>query len=206
MIWSNSPSYQIFFYIYGYFMLPKLPYISNHYFLSFQTGKEKGFAFFFQSFYKALCFFANRYTRDLPAAEDIVSEAFIRVWEKRERISSVGGLKSYLYTTVYHACLRWIERKRAIVNGKEAMEERTVLDNMIRAEVMNEILRSIEMLPTECRRIFTKLFLEGKTVKEIAEELSLSVSTVKTQKARALNFLRTKLSPMCLVVFISSGF
>jgi RNA polymerase sigma-70 factor (ECF subfamily) len=175
---------------------------------AFGNGEERGFDYFFKTYYKVLCFFANRYLLDLQAAEDIVSDAYIRVWEKRETIQSSQGLKNYLYKTVHNACIRWLEQKRAagarqltIEGGQEA--ERNVLDNMIRAEVMNEVYKTIDLLPTECRKIFTKLYLEGKTVKEIAEELSLSVSTVKTQKARALDLLRQKLSPLSLLAFLS---
>ena len=193
-------------------MLKKESYILNQHFLSFQYGEEKGFDFFFRAYYKPLCFFANKYTRDMPAAEDVVSEVFIKVWEKRETITSAEGLKSYLYKSVYHGCLRWKGRESRVGSLKSGVSEwsivnsefeRSYLDNMIRAEVMDEVYRAIELLPKECQKIFTKLFLEGKTVKEIAEELSLSVSTVKTQKARAINFLRSKLSTMSVVMFVT---
>lgn len=144
----------------------------------------------------------------MPAAEDVVSEVFMKVWERRESIESAAGLKSYLYRSVLNGCMRWKEnggrRKKVEVETKvEAKVEESYLENMIRAEVMQEVYNAIELLPKECKKIFTKIFIEGKSVKEIAEELKLSVSTVKTQKTRAINFLRSRLSPMSVVIIFT---
>jgi len=199
--------------------------LNNKYLASFRIGEEKGFEFFFRLHYQPLCFFANRYLQDMPAAEDVVSEVFIKVWEKRESIVSAAGLKSYLYKSVYNGCMRW---KQSTANSRRsavsieagarseqpaigslqlrADDERGYAENVIRTEVIRDVYNAIELLPKECKKIFTKIFIEGKTVKEIAEELSLSVSTVKTQKARALSFLRGRLSPMWAVIIFIVAF
>jgi RNA polymerase sigma-70 factor (ECF subfamily) len=74
--------------------------------------------------------------------------------------------------------------------------------DIIRAEFYGELYRAIHTLPPECRKIFTMLYIEGKTVRETAEELGLALSTVKTQKARGLAALKKKLRPYlyCLLM------
>ena len=76
--------------------------------------------------------------------------------------------------------------------------------DIIRAEFYGELYRAINTLPPECRKIFTMLYLEGKTVRETAEELGLALTTVKTQKVRGLAALKKKLRPYlyCLLVTI----
>lgn len=176
---------------------------------SFLGGEEDGFDYLFRRYNSTLCFFANQFVKNLPEAEDIVSDVFIKIWEGRESFGHVEDMQSYLYKSVRNACLRWREKRRAEAGNLKAaagspINEMSVEEGMIRTEVMRELHESIELLPTECKRIFTQLYLEGKTVKEIAEELKLSVSTVKTQKARALAFLRGKLSPLGLLMLLTA--
>lgn len=189
----------------------------NDYFLLFQEGDESGFDHYFHLYYKALVFYARRLLVSAADAEEVVSECFLKVWEKRAAIREEAGLKQYLYTAVYRGCLRRQEqlgrqalRQAPAPAGRQGdrepelaipSDDRNALDAMVRAEVMREVYQAIQELPAACRNIFTKLFLEGKTAQEIAAELNLSVSTINTQKARALAYLRNRLSPLGAVVF-----
>jgi len=64
---------------------------------------------------------------------------------------------------------------------------------MIHTEVLRELSQSIEFLPEQCRNIMQKL-MDGKTPKEVSAELDISVSTVNSQKARAISILKKTLS------------
>ena len=75
----------------------------------------------------------------------------------------------------------------AIEDGSES-----VLNAIIEEEVHREIIAAIEKLPQERRRI-VQLSMEGYSQEEIAEELQVSVNTVKTQKRKAYAFLRAEL-------------
>ncbi len=68
------------------------------------------------------------------------------------------------------------------------------LQEMIRAEVMEEIYRGIETLPAGCRKVFAMFYLEGKSLNSIAQELGISIHTVKNQKSKALATLRGKIN------------
>ncbi len=158
----------------------------------FQQKDERGFDFFFRLWYKPLCIFADRYTCQLDIAQDIVTDVFIRLWQRHAEFSHENALRSYLYQSVKNACLDYLKKtKKEEIQIIE--ETRTVLDNIIRAEVLSEISLTIGHLPGQCQIVFLKLYAEGKTTREVADELQLSISTVKTQKARALKFIRGKL-------------
>ncbi len=173
---------------------------------AFRDGEERGFDYFFRRYYRALCYFALRYVDDSFAAEDIVSQSFVNTWAKRSQIDSEEGLKSYLYKAVYHACLRWLEkdaRKReveAIAFPGEQVEKDT-LHHLIRAETLRQLQAAIDRLPPQCRKVFVKLYIEGKSVAEAAKELKLAISTVKNQKARGIRLLRSQL-PKILFTFV----
>lgn len=133
-------------------------------------------------------------------AEDIIENSFIKLWEKREQMESEAGLRGYLYKTVYHGCLRWLEREKKkgevyrVYKVDNVFEENGHIENMIRAETLRRVKEAMEELPSECRKVFMKLFVEGKSVVEAAAELKVAVSTVKNQKARGIKILRMRLT------------
>lgn len=173
---------------------------------AFRNGEESGFDFFFRTYYKALVFFARQYVKEMAVAEDLVEDAFINVWGKREKMETETGLKNYLYKSVFHGCLRWIERRQSTVHSLTALkslcetEEKDCSEGMIRAEMLRLLREGIEGLPEQCRKVFVKLFIEGKSVKEAAEELKVTISTVNNQKARGVKLLRERLRDGMLMV------
>lgn len=162
---------------------------------SFQRGLEEGFTFFFEKYYPSLCFFANRFVKNKDAAEDIVSEALMKVWEKREKLDNPVGLKNYCYTIVRHDCVHWLksrQRNNTTTPPEEQTlySEETVLHNIIRAEVVEQLHTAIQQLPPKSSQVFSKLYIEGKSVAETAKELQLTVSTIKSHKRTGLALLR----------------
>ena len=67
--------------------------------------------------------------------------------------------------------------------------------------MLGEIYRAIDELPSECGRVF-RLGLEGLSNQEIADTLSISVNTVKTQKQRAMAVLKKRFSTGMLLVLL----
>jgi RNA polymerase sigma-70 factor (family 1) len=171
----------------------------EYYVHAFQRGEEKGFNYFFNSLYPALLYYAFRILNDKPAAEDVVGESFIKIWERHSTFSHPKVIKSWLYTTVRNGCLNRLQQQQRsmaqqaqLARQQEGSFESYALHEIIRAEVIRELYENIESLPTACRQIFKMLYIQGKTVREIAEELKLSISTIKNQKARGLALLRKR--------------
>lgn len=190
-------------------MLRKPTYDSEEYSLAFQRGEEKGFDFFYRELYPSLCFFANRITKDIFEAEDIVSHAFIKIWQRHSQFNNAKNIRAYLYQIVRNDCLKFLNQKSRLVEVQNEIRYLSApeLNNnceadIIRAEFYGQLYKAIETLPTECRKIFKLLYIQGKTVKETSHELNLSVSTVKTQKARGLVVLRKKLITILLAFFL----
>ena len=57
------------------------------YLISFRNGEQEGFNYFFTIYYKSVYFFAVNYVKDSAAAEDIVENSFIKLWEKKNSIN-----------------------------------------------------------------------------------------------------------------------
>jgi RNA polymerase sigma-70 factor (ECF subfamily) len=177
--------------------------------LAFQQGKERGFDFFFLELFPSLCFFANRMLKDRCEAEDIASNAFIKIWNRHFRFDNAKNIRSYLYQIVRNDCLTFMQQKSRAAAMQKEIEYLTTVDlknnyetEIIRAEFYMQLYIAINRLPSECKKIFTMLYIHGKTVKEISKELNLSPSTIKTQKARGLSVLKKKIIPLSSIFFL----
>jgi len=167
--------------------------------IAFQNGEEQGFDYFFRKLYPSLCFFANRIVHDKCEAEEIASNAFIKIWNKQAQFSNVNNIRAYLYQIVRNDCLKSIQKKARVAQMHEDVKHLTMMEKadnfeteIIRAEFYGQLYEAINSLPGQCKEIMNMLYSEGKTVKEISEELNLSKSTVKTQKARGIIALKKK--------------
>ena len=163
---------------------------------SFQNGEEKGFSFFFREYHAALCFFSFKIIKDKAATEDIVSETYLKLWERHASFDNAGSIRSFLYTVVHNASIDWLrnQKKKMIYSGEVIYlnEGKTdnVLQKIIEAETYREILSSLKILPPKCREIFRMIYFEGKDYTQVARELKLSINTIRVQKARALAILK----------------
>lgn len=75
-------------------------------------------------------------------------------------------------------------------------------DGFFTEEIFRQLFMTIDSLPERCRQVFL-LYMEGKKNEEIAAVLCVSLETVKTQKKRAMSFLRKKLGPHHFALLLS---
>jgi RNA polymerase sigma-70 factor (ECF subfamily) len=160
--------------------------------------KEKHeFQSFFRSYYPSLRLFATNIIFDYSVAEDLVQEAFIRLWEKSEDFNNEYAVKSFLYTTVKNSCLNHLEhkkvkRKHIEITRQQSLDSTEITNLLIEEETHRLIYNAINELPPQCRNVLL-LSINGLKNNEIAEELSISANTVKTQKKIAYKQLKIKL-------------
>lgn len=164
-----------------------------------KSRQEAGFDQLFAMYYGPLCFFANHLIRNEPDSEDIVQGVFIKFWEKDHDFTDLQAVRSYLYVSVRNACFNYLESRQVRSKhheqmGKAAVEDTTVLQTLIHAEVLRQVMHEVDKLPEKCREVIRLTFIEGLTAKEIAERLSVTVSTVNNQKMRGINLLKDRLS------------
>ena len=172
---------------------------AEDYLLSFQRGEEKGFDHFFHQLYPALCYFAYSITHNREASEEIASEAFIRIWKRHDQFNNANVIKAYIYQIVKNDSLKYLQAESRVAALADQLalasdSEQSHFESIVRSEVFSELHHAISSLPHACRQIFEKLYIEGKSVNEAAEELQISPSTVRNQKVRGLEILRKKVA------------
>lgn len=128
-------------------------------------------------------------------SEDIVQDTFVYYWNNRDKIEINTSLKSYLYSSVRNGALNYI-KKQAIERKHnplivEFLDE-IQYSNHVEDELndIEKIKRAIEELPEQCRRVFLMSCLDGLKYKEIAEDLNISMNTVKTHISKAYRLIR----------------
>lgn len=139
-----------------------------------------------------------RFIDDMPCAEDIVEELFVHIFDTRQTFTSFHALRNYLYGSVYHRCIDNMRHNKAI--KLFAQETTSCRDAMIedeeaacfREEFYRRLFKIIDTMPSRQRAVFVAA-MDGKSNKEIAEELGISVDTVKTQKKRGMKTLREEM-------------
>lgn len=155
---------------------------------------ESGFETIFRQFFPGLCAYANRFTSDMDAAEEVVQTVFIHLWEKRTELNIQTSLKSYLFRAVHNRCLN-LKRNDAVrvrhhQLHQDSREQSEFFDPAIVSDVQQRMYEAIGKLPPQRARIFRMSRFEALSYREIAEKLGLSVKTVEAQMGKALKQLR----------------
>ena len=163
-------------------------------FRKMQEGDWCAFNSFFESYSERLYLYALGFVGN--RAEDIVQDTFIYLWVNRAKITHSGSLYAYLSRSVKNSCIdrklhAEVEqryRREMMVSGEEANED---------SEDFEELYRRLQIvmdnLPPKCKEIFILGCVEGLSYKDVAEQLGVSVNTVKTQVKVAYNKIRSEL-------------
>lgn len=176
-----------------------------------ETGDERCMKMMFDTYYQALCTYVMRYLISMEDAEDIVQTVFISLWNNKRGQEFSGSLRAYLFGAASKASLQFMrDRGKAYfvdieLHVDDFLEEMS-RDNEVELEKMKEYLyAAIEDLPANPKKVLTAIVFNNTPYKMVAEEMGISVNTVKTYYARALQALRKSLDgkTFCLLFLLS---
>jgi len=161
----------------------------------FAFDEKKAFNQMFESYYSALCVMAGVYTNDQTIAEDIVQQVFIGFWEKKCHHRINTSLIGYLRNSVKNSCLNYLQKEKLIEKKLEdlAFESKAdeVLDFLLIKEEQLLLEKAINELPVQCRKAFELVYFEELQYKAAAENMHVSINTVKSHLKNALRILKT---------------
>jgi RNA polymerase sigma-70 factor (ECF subfamily) len=140
--------------------------------------------------------FVKTIVRQNEASEEIVSDVFVRIWEKRKTLDHIQNFKLYLYVSARNQAVNYLRSKNhQYVMRVDALEPGLYLpaeDPLAvndRAEMFKRLQQAISELPTRCRMIFKLVKEDGLKQKEVAELMHLNPKTVENQLSIALKKL-----------------
>lgn len=147
----------------------------------------------FHLFYKPLLSFSHAFVRSHELSEEIVSDVFIRIWERRARLQEVENLKVYLYVSTRNTALKYLlsKQKQASIALDDLQVELESRHHdpeqlLLTAELMNRVAQAINDLPPRCKMVYKLIKEDGLRYKEVAEILNISIKTIDNQLAIAL--------------------
>ncbi|HBL32464.1 MAG TPA: RNA polymerase sigma-70 factor [Porphyromonadaceae bacterium] len=154
---------------------------------------KKEFSEYFHAYYRPLCLHALHYLGNTDESEDIVQETFANLWSKQPS-GGIQSVKAYLFGAVRNNCLAKIRDAKTTVPLEPGYidDSLTIEEEQERADMESRIWKMIDELPERRREIFLLAKRDGLRYKEIADLTGLSVKTVESHVARAMQQLRQK--------------
>ena len=144
------------------------------------------FHYLYESYFSKMVLFAESYVYDEEEAKDLVQDLFFYIWDHADSLLIKTSLKAYLFTSLRNRCLNALRDRKIVDSCNETVEMR--------------LQNALNTLPDKCREIILLKIVEGKKNKEIANQLGLAETTVKTQVQRAYRILREQLIPILLFI------
>ncbi|PYF72805.1 RNA polymerase sigma-70 factor [Pedobacter nutrimenti] len=157
----------------------------------------KAFEQLYYAMFGKLIKFCMYYTRHREAAEEIVSEIFVKCWNNRKSLEHITYPETYLFVAVKNQSLKYNKKYSSlqVVEIEDATDQRLVdvadpSAILERKELHHRLDQAIETLPMQARMVFRLIKENGLKYKEVADILGISPRTVQTQLFRAIDKLR----------------
>lgn len=155
----------------------------------------------FDAYYAELCEYSLRLVGSAEAAEDVVHDLFLHLWDSRGARDGVRLTKAYLYAAARNRALKYLRHRRVAAAWieraarEDAPAAESPADLYLRHELQDAVERAVAELPARCREIFLLRRRDHLSYEEITLHAGVSLGTVKSQMWRAVTMLRAKLAP-----------
>ncbi|QEC42914.1 RNA polymerase sigma-70 factor (ECF subfamily) [Pseudobacter ginsenosidimutans] len=175
-------------------------YVDKELFFRIAEGEEQAFTQFFIQWATPLTHYANKILRNDQAARDVMQEVFIKVWLYRDKLPQVEQPAAWLKKVVTNQCLLILDKnaaqdkRLAALRLAQPSQQEDPLPAIDFREIRQTLNKVIEQLPQQRRTIYRMNREEGKTTKEIADDLSLSHGYVRNALSAALDTIRQELN------------
>jgi RNA polymerase sigma-70 factor (ECF subfamily) len=177
---------------------------------------KKVFKNIFNDYYLPLFRLSCYYLEDEDEAKGVVQEAFIKLWEVRDKINADSNLRNFLFTIVKNNCLNILKRKQILLKHHEKIREKEVRyqseslsrlnSDYLEFDELNERIDiAIKNLPEHCRVVFEMSRFEEMKNREIAEKLGITIKTVEARMTKALRILKNELNEYLPTILLILG-
>ncbi len=170
-------------------------------------GNELAFATLYKMYARKLLPFIVKLTGSKSAAEDIIQNTFLSVWLNRDKLLTIENLNAYIYRIAANNSYTWLAKNKIIrrtelqASAKIIEAQDTTSQQILFNEAKKLVDEAIRELPSQRKKIFQLYRENGLKYKEIAGQLDISPSTVRTSVSVALEHIRIKLTEAGLYIF-----
>lgn len=156
----------------------------------------------FETYSPRLMGVCMRYAEDRDAAQDMLQDGFIKIFQKLSAYKGSGSFGGWAHRTMVNTCLDAIRKNSKfkyavdIEDAEHLVQIKETAYSDIRTK---ELLKLIQALPEGYKVVFNMFAIEGYGHKEIAEELDIAENTSKSQYRKARLWLQRELKALDLI-------
>lgn len=148
----------------------------------------------FKKYAGRLMTICHRYAIDVPEAEDMLQEGFIRVFDMIKQYRFEGSFEGWIKKIFINICLRTIQKRKIQYQELQFIEMiEDVQPHILSALTEKELLKMISKLPDGYRMVFNLYIIDGYSHEEIAALLGIEAVTSRSQLAKARKMLQKQL-------------
>ena len=166
-----------------------------------EKSDNRAFTRIYNLFYSQLFSISLYYTHSPVLSEEVVSDVFVKLWNKRAEINQIKKLKSYLFVAVKNQSLNYIhkyKKHRSLdvyeYSGDDLGFEESVEVKYLKQEFESHVENAVGNLPDRCRQVYTMVRVDRQKHKEVSNELGISTKTIEAQIGIAVKKLTRELS------------
>ncbi len=162
----------------------------------FKAGSHSAFEQLYNQYSAAVYANIFKMVRQQDLAEDILQDVFAVLWTSREKIDLAQSVGNWLFVVSYHKSLSFLKKRLrenivpAIGSAIADIPEEPEMDEQFYSAQLELLNTAVGHLPLHKQRVFRLYHFENKTFDEIAQELNLSVSSVKFYLKQSRAFIR----------------
>lgn len=176
------------------------------------AGDASAFREIYEAYQGRIFLFAYRLTKTKAAAEEIVQEVFVKLWEKRQQIDTEKNFSAYITRIARNLVLDGLKQasldkkaQQKIYANMQALRS-TTAEELLQKELDRLHRQAIDNLSPQKRKVYLLSREEELSYEQIAERLGISKNTVRNLMSSALQSIREELSNhpdlACMVVAI----
>jgi RNA polymerase sigma-70 factor (family 1) len=175
--------------------------IEKELFARVAQGDEEAFNTLFHAYVPRLHTLIMKVTRSEGVAKDIIQEVFLYLWIDRESLANIEVPQNWIFKIAYNRSYSWLSRQfsrnrkynefiqQNPTEGDDSLEQTVTLHETARL-----IREATALLPEQARRIFQLSRETGLKAAEVADQLEISVQTVRNSLVRSVKFVKEYLS------------
>jgi len=158
------------------------------------AGNQKALAELYRQFAPKMFGVCLRYARDEAEAEDNLQDGFVKVFANLNAFRHDGSLEGWIRRIMVNVSLEKIRKQHLLFSVEDVSKYDSVnfSDDVIAKISADELIKIIQELPPRYRLVFNLYVIEGLSHQEIAQEMSITIGTSKSNLARARDILKKK--------------
>lgn len=172
------------------------------------NGKKDSFVYFHKKYQAKVFHYALKLVRSKEVAQEITSDVFVKIWEKRAMLHTevtIEGLLFKITRDYAFSYLRKVSRDAKLREDYVRQYFESVQNPIEELLYLKEGLaiadKAIEALPPKCRLVFRLRYFDELSLRQISEELNISTNTVQNHLAKGTRLVKDYLQANSSIVF-----